>query len=315
MRLSFPLRTASLWVLCLIGQPAFTLAEETGTANPQTADPAALASEVKESLRGFGAAFAKKDAPALAQYWTEDATYTDADSKISLRGRAEIEAHYAALFDEFPKASLQAEITHVAEDGENLALIRGTANLTSNEEITPSSFVAELKKVGGRWLLAAVEETPPDPLDDLDWLVGFWQDDIEDRLVTSEVTWDESGRFLIRSFRIQQSDETEKTGTEYIAWDANRQEIRSWAFNSEGSIGEGHWTMNEQRWSIHWTITLPGGKLATATQSITPIDHDSYRVAWSAIDVDGEMRPSIEPVTVLRVGEDAPLATEESPSE
>jgi uncharacterized protein (TIGR02246 family) len=315
MRLAFLKRIAALGLVCLIGQTEFTFAEEPSTASPQTANAAALVSEVKDSLHGFGAAFAKKDAPALGLYWTEDATYTDSDSQISLRGRAEIEAHYAALFDELPKATLQADITYVADDGENLALIRGTATLISGDETTPSSFVAELKKVDGRWLLAAVEETPPDPLDNLDWLVGAWQDDIEDRLVTSEVTWDESGRFLIRSFRIQQSDETEKTGTEYIAWDASRQEIRSWAFNSEGSIGEGHWTMTEQRWSIHWTITLPGGSLATATQSITPIDLDSYQVAWSAIDVDGEMRPSIEPVTVLRVKDDIPLAIEESPSE
>jgi hypothetical protein len=46
------------------------------------------------------------------------------------------------------------------------------------------------------------------------------------------------------------------------------------------------------------TATLPDRRIASATQVLKPIDEDAFEVKWSDIDVDGDMRPSTDPVTV-----------------
>lgn len=265
-----------------------------GGENPQAA-------EVRETLKQFGEAYNKHDAAALGQLWTENAVYSDPMEDLALEGRAAIQERYAQLFQEDPQTVLKAQISELELDGDSHARVRGTAEVSSKEgEPNRTSFLAELTKDEGKWLVASVEEDDPDPLSDLGWLVGDWQDEKGGPTIRSTVSWDAGGRFLVREYSIAKEDGSQRTGTQYIVWDPRLDEIRTWVFDSEGAVGEGRWQQKDDHWAIHWTATLVDGRQATATQTLKPLDQDSFEVQWTDIDVDGEMRPSSGVVTVHR---------------
>ena len=64
--------------------PAATAAAPPATNAPAAVDPAA---EVKQRLAGYVEAFNKHDSPALAEFWAEDATWTNRDTGETASGR------------------------------------------------------------------------------------------------------------------------------------------------------------------------------------------------------------------------------------
>lgn len=268
--------------------------------------------EVRKSLAALGREFNARNAPAVAQAWTDRGVLRDAGAGLLLEGRPAIQEHYAKLFQASPQVTLHAEIKAVDFSGDAIALVRGTATVSQSEDSAEvTDFVAELRREQGGWLLTTVEETDHDPLIDLEWLVGDWEDEDSAGRARSTFSWNDSGDYLMRTWSIQAEDGAARSGTQYIAWDAGRGRLRTWAFNSAGAVAEGHWSPQADHWAIHWLGTLAGGRVATAIQVLRPIDEDSFQVQWTNIDVDGQLRPATEPVTVRRVrtvaaGDNAP---------
>ena len=272
------------------------------------ARPAAMADEppqqaaIRDALAKFGQAFNSHDAAALGAAWAEDGVYADAADGVALAGRQAIQDWYAALFAAQPDVKLTAKISEIEVAGDADAFVRGAAEVASGTEApNRTSFLAQLVKAGDQWLVASVEESDPDPLADLDWLVGVWKDEREDSSVESTFAWEGDGRFLVRKYAVTDGNGSKRSGTQYIVGDPATGTLKSWTFDSKGAVAEGEWTAKEDRWAIHWAITLPDGRKASATQAIKPVDQDTFEVKWSDIDVDGDLRPSTDPVTVRRV--------------
>lgn len=299
------IRFAGAFAMC--GWALLPLAVARGADSPQEA-------AVRQALVALAEAVNRHDAVAVAACWSEDAVYLDASQDLQLNGRAEIEAHYAGLFTAQPNAKLVAIITDIVCDGESSARVRGNVEVErEGGEKSASSFLAELAKENDRWLVIAVEETDPDPLADLAWLVGDWADEVSATNTRSKFAWDPSGRMLLRTYTLDGANGPQQ-GTQYIAWDARRNELRTWVFSSSGAWGEGTWRGQEDHWAVHWTGTLADGRSASATQILRPVDENTFQVQWTDIDVDGEMRPSTDPITVRRVetpGSTTPAAGQE----
>jgi hypothetical protein len=94
------------------------------------------------------------------------------------------------------------------------------------------------------------------------------------------------------------------SGTQIVAWDPSSERIRSWVFDSDGGFGEGLWSREENRWVIKAHSTLADGKKGTAVQIITKLDDNSF--TWESIgrEVDGELLPNVEPITIVRTPAD-----------
>ena len=266
------------------------------------ADDSPQEAAVRQTLASLGQAYNQHDAAAFAAAWTDGGVYADPSDGNELRGREQIKSWYSAQFKLQPDTKLTAKITEIEFEGDAHAFVRGTAEVTAAAgEPNRTSFLAELVKVNDRWSVASVEESDPDPLVDLAWLVGDWKDDDAGTSIESSCTWDAGGRMLLRKFSIVDDSGEKRSGTQYIVWDAARGELRSWVFGSQGIVGEGRWEQFDDRWAIHWTATLADGRPASATQVIKPVDEDSFQVQWTDIDVDGELRPSTDLITVRRV--------------
>ena len=90
-------------------------------------------------------------------------------------------------------------------------------------------------------------------------------------------------------------------GTQVIGWDPHASTFRSWVFDSDGGFGVGRWFGEGDRWMVRKLNILPDGSRATATNIYNVIDENTVQFRSIGRQVDGELMPNIEPVTMSRV--------------
>ena len=138
------------------------------------------------------------------------------------------------------------------------------------------------------------------PLRDLDWLVGDWVDEGEDGKVASSVRWDEGRKFLVRKYSVQIAGEPGRSGTQWIGWDPQAKQIRSWVFDSDGDFGEGRWTRSGNAWIIKASGITGDGLTTSSTEIIEPINKDSLKLRANERIVGTELLPDIEETVMVR---------------
>jgi hypothetical protein len=134
----------------------------------------------------------------------------------------------------------------------------------------------------------------------LEWMVGNWLDQGGQTSVRTSVRWSKNKNFLIREFTMRVAGRPMNSGTQRIGWDPQRRQIKSWVFDSEGSVTEGLWIQDGNRWVVRSTAVLRDGAKASATSVMTRLDHDTF--TWQAMNRVSreENLPDVEPVTVVR---------------
>lgn len=151
---------------------------------------------------------------------------------------------------------------------------------------------------------AGVQEAAPaehqSPLSTLDWLVGDWVTEDENRSIEFSCHFTKNESFLVRSFQIVTEQDVRMSGMQVIAWDPAKQSIRSWTFDSDGGFGEDAWTQSGNRYTIRATYTLPDGGIASAINVFTYIDDN--KCTWKSVsrEIDGELQPDTDEVVLVR---------------
>lgn len=277
--------------------------------------------EVREQLNSYIKAFNSGDASALADYWAEDAVSIDQSSGNRVAGREAIVADFESLFAHTPGMKLSGTVDHVESTGADVAVAEGTATVTTpGRESDTLPFSATLTKADGVWMLQEVLEGEPpaqigsrSALEQLDWLLGNWRDDTQGVEVNTSVRRSPNDAFLIRSFEVDFLDGQSYEGTQIIGWDPHTQQLRTWAFNSDGSFGDGYVSQSGDAWLFRMSSTGADGARSTSTHVITPVDANTLQVEKIGQSVNGLPTPAGEPIRVVRVdaAENA-LQTEES---
>lgn len=103
-----------------------------------------------------------------------------------------------------------------------------------------------------------------------------------------------------RAFTVKRSDGRTDEGTEVIGWDPSIGKIRSWIFEADGGFSENVWTQDGPRWLVQARTVLPDGGQATAQHTVTKIDNDKFTWSSANRELDGELLPNIEAVTIVR---------------
>lgn len=147
---------------------------------------------------------------------------------------------------------------------------------------------------------AAATPERQSPLDTLDWLVGDWVNEDENRSIEFNCHFTKNGAFLVRSFQIVTEKNVRMSGMQVIAWDPANQSIRSWTFDSDGGFGEDTWTQSGNRYTIRAKYTLPDGGIASAINVFTFVDDN--RCTWKSVsrEIDGELQPDTDEVVLVR---------------
>src|SRR5262249_13642823 len=112
--------------------------------------------------------------------------------------------------------------------------------------------------------------------------------------------------FLTRSFSATIGEQVDMSGMQIIGWDPAAKRIRSWVFDSDGGFGEGQWKGGKDgKWVIQYSGTLPDGGKMTGDNVLTKFDDNSY--GWQSINrqINGQILPNIDEVTIVRADSDA----------
>jgi uncharacterized protein (TIGR02246 family) len=297
MAMAFSVVTASV-----AADNSSTGAQKTQQATIQSS-PAYQAAE--DQFRKYQEAYDRGDAKALARFYTEDVDYIDQDG-AEVKGRGEMEKLFTEYFQANPGAKLMITIEEVKPLTPDVQVNRGVATVTETSGLTSSTrYVAVLAKKNDGWQVCQLTETAaPAPsassqLEALKWLIGSWENKDADQTVETKVEWAGGKNFLVRTFNLK-GEEGETDGWEIVGWDPDRQQMRSWIFDSNGGFGESSWSYDGGHWLIRASNVLPDGSRSTAENLLTKEDDNKFTWESQNRTLEGESQPSVPKIIVQR---------------
>jgi uncharacterized protein (TIGR02246 family) len=277
--------------------------------------------ELRTAISAYVEAFNNKDIEALSKMWAEKAVHSDLEMNSTTEGRSSIVADLKMVFESDPTARISGTIESIKLLTTEVAIVSGTV-IFSDLANAPSvsHFTAVLQKHDGVWQIESMEETPqraPNSaraaLSQLSWLVGSWEDKGSQPSTKTRVAWSQNESFLLRTTETKEGDAREQKSTQIIGWDPRIKQIRSWTFHTDGSFGEGIWSAQDSLWQISATQVLANGSQTTGTYVIKRLDDDQFTVQLLGREINGELQPSTEPITVSRIPASAESETKPTP--
>jgi uncharacterized protein (TIGR02246 family) len=258
---------------------------------------------LQKAAAEFVTAYNKKDAAAIARLFTEDGEVTDLSGEEITSGRAEIEALYSDVLANENASSIAIEVSSVRLVTPDIAVEDGKAHFTPpGEGSIPRSiaYTAVLaRNAEGAWLIAS-SRTLRDVTDAAGQLaalssslIGEWTSTTADGVrLDLAIGWDGSGKFLSGEMLTTTADAEPQAGTIRIGWNAAKNAIVSWMFDSKGGVIEGVWTETETGWLVRAEGTTAEGETFSAMQKITPEGEDV--ILWNATDrlIAGAKQPA-----------------------
>jgi len=264
---------------------------------------------LRKRAEAFVAAFNKGDAKALAGLFAPDGDMVDQEGH-HLKGRKAIEEGYQKFFSQAKGAKLFITITSVRFPKPDLAFEDGlTEVVVPDGAPSAARYSIVYVKQEGQWYLESVREAiavPPTnagKLQELEFLIGHWVEDVEKGgSAKASYSWEGHRNFMVSTFDLTMKDVSVAGGTQWISWDESVKKPRAWTFVFNGGFAEGVWTRDgENNWKIAITGTHRDGKKLTATNVFTKIDDDHVSFRFIDRTLDGKSLPDVKAVKMKRV--------------
>jgi uncharacterized protein (TIGR02246 family) len=263
----------------------------------RSADKAAVRACAQEFLK----ALAKGDAKEVAAFWTPTGEY--ARGEMTIRGRANIEKAYAEHLKKKRPGIVTVEGESIRFLSDDTGVLEGAfaVKRSNPADATRNQVSILFVRSGGKWRFGLLRESPEVPsLQELAWMVGTWTfpaDGAENRMV---VDWAEGKKYLLSRTMSTQDKQTTTTATQILAVHPVTGAIKSWTFESDGSLGESVWSRTDKGWQAKVTSVTADGDKATATITLTPVDENTFTFRSTDRTVDGEPAEDVGPITVTR---------------
>lgn len=262
---------------------------------------------IRTAISSYKTAFDKGDAKAVASHWTPEGEFTPPGGE-TIKGQAALEKSFTEYFKDSPGAKIELESVDIRLISPGVAVENGVAEvILPEQEPSVTEYSAVHVKTPAGWKLDSVTETAAmvpqshyEQLKSLEWMIGTWVDEGDDGSVETVCKWTKNKNFMTRSFKVHIQDRVALEGTQIIGWDPDKQTIRSWLFDSEGGFGVGIWTQTENRWTVRTLQVLANGEKATGVNVITKIDDNSFTFRSLGREVDGELLPGVDEITIVR---------------
>lgn len=252
---------------------------------PSTNTDASSEAGLRRAQRDYLTALDRGDRPAIAESWTADGTYLDANGqtwsardlvKKMFTGDKPIRplTHTTDLKTRFLTDGVAIEEGRCAclgadrSDGDGRSAESGA---------TEGSFVAVWMKQDGKWRLAKLIEVAgggaaassasgQQRLSQLEPLIGHWTGSADKLSMQITARWNSDKTFLRRDVAASQDGKKVFEGMQEIGWDPISQSIKSWNFNSDGGHSEGTWDLDGASWIVVTTGVSPDGQPSSNTQ-------------------------------------------------
>ncbi len=262
---------------------------------------------IRKAVESYVDSYNRGDASAAASHWSRQGSYLTMTGE-SAKGPDRIKPAMEKFFAEHKGITVKVALFDVQVQAGGRAIAKGFAVFQrSGEENDEALFAAMYVKEKGAWKLLKVEEEESSvPLDtiaklgELEWLIGDWVDQDESGRVETTFRWTKDYAFINGTFRVTVGDRVDLEGTQVIGWDPVAKKIRSWIFDTKAGFGEGEWSGAGNKWTVNVGSVLGTGQKASSLNIYTYVDPNSF--TWQSVgrEVDGELLPDIDEVTVVR---------------
>lgn len=298
-----------LWLLAISGV-ALGFAASRAPAD-QSSGNAEDKAAIRKNAAAFVEAFHRGDAKAVAALWAADGQYTDQTGK-QLKGREAIEKVFEAFLAENKGLKVRIESASLRFVTPDVAIEKGTSEVLSPDGSPPSRarYTNVHVKKDGQWLLSSVEDaayTPPgnyEHMRELDWALGDWASDpSKGQAEHLSITWADTHNFIVAKHTTSARGTAVAGATQWIGWDPNAKNFRSWIFDAAGGFGEGSWSKEGDKWLVKKTSVLQDGKKEAVTLVIGRADADTMTLQLKDRSVDGQSMPDTPELKLMRVKE------------
>jgi uncharacterized protein (TIGR02246 family) len=266
-----------------------------GSAAAQDAAP------IKARAQDLVKALTDADAEAVAAIWTPSGEY--AREKATVRGRDNIRKAYAEHLKKKPAGKLKIMDDKVRFLADTVAVYEGTFFVERDNpaDDVRSKFSALFVNADAKWQLAMLREESEGPaLAELAWLVGDWTFKTDKAEGTLKCQFSKKKTFLLVQTTVKEGDD-EEIATQVIGIDPATGKLKSWSFESDGSIGTAEWVRTDTGWLANITATAADGDAVKAVTTIKPTNRDTFTFQTTERTEGGEKVPDVGPVKVTRV--------------
>jgi hypothetical protein len=192
-----------------------------------------------------------------------------------------------------------------------VALEDGVATLTGPDgDASSGRYTAVWVKSGDRWLVKSAHELPgsadadsprnADYLKPLGWLVGDWKSEDGGPSVDLKCRWALDKNFVVQEYTVAGRDGNDLQVSQWIGFDPETGQIKSWTFDSLGGHGEALWTREGNTWQAEASGVLPGGRIGTAVNAVRFVDDTHLEWSSTGRNVEGQPMPDAK-VTFVRI--------------
>lgn len=264
---------------------------------------------IRNVIQSYQEAYNQQDAAKLTALWASNASYINPVTGESAEGKEAIGKLFKEKFAQGKKRHLEVTLKSIEFPNPDEAIEKGIMKVTvSDQPERKMAYQMEYVKENGKWLMSAFNEIELhepssnfEQLKDLAWMVGKWEDSDDNVDILFDNQWDKYKNFITQHFKMKIYGQDDIEGKQIIAWDSVKDVIRSWVFDSDGEFGEGTWEKVDKSWYATMHYTLSDGRVASSKNIYTPVDDHSYTFASVEREVDGEILPNMNPVTVEKI--------------
>jgi len=263
------------------------------------------AAAVRRAAEAYIAALHRGDEAQLMASWTAEGDFVDAAGR-TMKGR-DMARQSGRRPDQGRGADEPAiTVNSIRFVSSDVAVEDGTVESPLGDSgFAVARYTAIWVKREGRWLLDSLRESGPsegshhDRLRALGWMVGDWVERGGIRNVELVCRWTPDGNFLLRDMKIQTPEGQTVSVTQRIGWDAAREQITAWTFDSDGGHGIGAWSRQGDQWIVRSTGVLPDGQTASSTSTYARNGEDAF--VWeSTHSVGGGSAPAVRKMELVR---------------
>jgi len=286
------------------------VAHSVGVSQEPADSPPSDSDKIAALVQSYVAAFNDGDVEKLSKHWVDDGIYVSLATGEEVVGREAIAAQFQQIFSQEMRPKLNVATESIDFVSPNVALEKGTATVTYGDDPPMvTRYRTVLVEHDGTWLIDRVSEDTPEEsagnesfLQPLEPLMGTWSHQNDDVHIQLECDWTKNRNFISRKFKVtnKQDGEVELSGLQIVGWDAAQEQIRSWLFDSDGTVVEGTWSPKEDHWVVLSKATFHDGGRASYTTLLRPLEDGN--LSWEKINqmVDGELLPNQDEVIFER---------------